>query len=259
MPSSNTEWSAVGPAMTGKSGRVIHGLQEDIARLTRECTLHRMRAEEAARSADTLKLQLQSVTDRLANSEVWLEANTQSLARKDRKIADLKAEAASERGRRAAADAAADRTAQLAAADREKHARSIAEAGDRANCATAQYNVLSRSISRDRRDTTARLARFRRDLDDLVARDAERQRQLVRLDVVMEQKDRELVAERARADRAIYLFEEYRAARDADQADVLARARARGSEFDDVLSEAQEAIGRMRWVVRVKEDVKGAG
>src|SRR6202012_5053465 len=81
------EWSsAVGHAATGKSGRVIHNLQEEIARLTRECSLYRSRAEEMQRSNEALKSQLQNVTERFRTSEQSNEVTLSSITRKDRKI-----------------------------------------------------------------------------------------------------------------------------------------------------------------------------
>ncbi|KAK2875165.1 hypothetical protein FQN49_001730, partial [Arthroderma sp. PD_2] len=126
---SPTEWSsAIGHAMTGKSGRVIHNLQEQITRLTRECNLHRTRAEETQRMNEILKQQLQTVTDRLRNSEQSHEASLITIARKDRKIEDLKSETQGEKNRRLKAENDALETTQLAAQQREDHQRAFAEA-----------------------------------------------------------------------------------------------------------------------------------
>lgn len=110
----STEWSsAVGHAATGKSGRVIHNLQEDIARLTRECSVYRSRAEETQRINDAFRTQVQTMTEQIRNLELANETNLHSISRKDRKIEDLRLEIQSERDRRHRAEKETDETNQL--------------------------------------------------------------------------------------------------------------------------------------------------
>ncbi|KGQ01356.1 hypothetical protein PAAG_11934 [Paracoccidioides lutzii Pb01] len=216
----NPEWSsAVGHAMTGKSGRVIHNLQEDIARLTRECSLHRSRAEEAQRVNEALRLQLLNVTDRLRNSEQAHEAHLISIARKDRKIEELKAELQGEKERRLKAEDDARRTNQLAALERDEHHRAFAKANEIAAQARNQYDTLSRMRAKEQLEFRMRLDAARRELRELCGREVERQRQLTRFDltrfdVIIEQKNREIEAERERMERFERLFAEYKEASD---------------------------------------------
>ncbi|OAX83074.1 hypothetical protein ACJ72_02578 [Emergomyces africanus] len=253
------EWSsAVGHAMTGKSGRVIHNLQEDIARLTRECSLHRSRAEEAQRINETLKLQLQNMTDRLRNSEQSHEAHLISIARKDRKIEDLKAEVQGEKDRRLKAEEDARRTNQLAADERDEHHRAVAEATEIASLARNQYETLAHARSKEQLEFRARLDGFRKELKELCDREIERQNQLTRFDVIIEQKNKEIEAERDRMERFGRLFSEYKEASDRAVHELVERSRQNNAAIDDVVEQAKEATGRMRWVMKVKEEVKGA-
>ncbi|OJD23548.1 hypothetical protein ACJ73_05097 [Blastomyces percursus] len=253
------EWSsAVGHAMTGKSGRVIHNLQEDIARLTRECSLHRSRAEEAQRINETLKLQLHNVTDRLRNSEQSHEAHLISIARKDRKIEDLKAEVQAEKDRRLRAEEDARRTNQLAAEERDESHRAIAEATEIANQARNQYETLSHARSREQIEFRTRVEGFRAELKELCNREIERQNQLTRFDVIIEQKNKEIEAERDRMERFGRLFAEYKEASDGAVHELVERSRKNNAVIDDVVDQAKEVTGRMRWVMKVKNEVKGA-
>ncbi|PGH12722.1 hypothetical protein AJ79_04082 [Helicocarpus griseus UAMH5409] len=253
------EWSsAVGHAMTGKSGRVIHNLQEDIARLTRECSLHRSRAEEAQRINETLKLQLQNVTDRLRNSEQSHEAHLISISRKDRKIEDLKAEVQLEKERRLKAEDDARRTSQIAAEERDEHNRAFAEANDNANQARNQYDTLASARTKEQLEFKARLDGFRNELKQLYERELERQNQLTRFDVIIEQKNKEIEAERDRMEKFGRLFTEYKEASDRAVQQLVERSRENNAVIDDVVDQAREVTGRMRWVMKVKEEVKGA-
>ncbi|KAK2785744.1 hypothetical protein FQN52_008293 [Onygenales sp. PD_12] len=253
------EWSsAVGHAMTGKSGRVIHNLQEDIARLTRECSLHRSRAEEAQRINETLKLQLQNVTDRLRNSEQSHEAHLVSLARKDRKIEDLKVEIQGEKDRRLKAEEDARRTNQIAAQERDEHNRVFAEANEIAGQARNQYETLSRTRSKERAEFQTRFDSLRKELRELCGREVERQNQLTRFDVIIEQKNREIEAERERMERFGRLFKEYKEQSEQAISGLVEKCKENNGAIDEVVEEAREVTGRMKWIMRVKEEVKGA-
>lgn len=244
--------------MTGKSGRVIHNLQEDIARLTRECSLHRLRAEEAQRINETLKLQLQNVTDRLRNSEQSHEAHLISIARKDRKIEDLKAEVRGEKDRRLKAEEDARRTNQLAAEERDESHRVLAEASEIANYSRNQYETLTRARAKEQLEFKMRLDCFRAELKELRSREIERQNQLTRFDVIMEQKNKEIEAERERMERFGRLFAEYKEASDRGIRELLEKCRQNNAAIDDVVDQAKETTGRMRWVMKVKDEVRGA-
>lgn len=253
------EWSsAIGHAMTGKSGRVIHNLQEQITRLTRECNLHRTRAEEAQRMNEVLKQQLQTVTDRLRSSEQSHEASLITIARKDRKIEDLKSETQSEKNRRLKAENDASETTQLAQQQREEHQRAFAEAQEIAQRSQCQYDALSQARLRDRNEFQSRFSMFRKDFDELIKREQERQNQLSRLDVIIEQKDREIRAARDRAEKITSLYEEYKSRSDEVLQNLVEKGRQNDRDVDTVLRDAREATDKMKWVVNVKQNVKGA-
>ncbi|EGD96096.1 hypothetical protein TESG_03555 [Trichophyton tonsurans CBS 112818] len=253
------EWSsAIGHAMTGKSGRVIHNLQEQITRLTRECNLHRTRAEEAQRMNEVLKQQLQTVTDRLRSSEQSHEASLITIARKDRKIEDLKSETQSEKNRRLKAENDAAETTQLAQQQREEHQRAFAEAQEVAQRSQCQYDALSQARLRDRNEFQSRFSMFRKDFDELIKREQERQNHLSRLDVIIEQKDREIRAARDRAEKITSLYEEYKSRSDEVLHNLVEKGRQNDRDVDTMLGDAREAVDKMKWVVNVKQNVKGA-
>ncbi|KAI1906842.1 mother-specific HO expression [Ophidiomyces ophidiicola] len=258
-PTVTNEWSsAVGHAMTGKSGRVIHNLQEDIARLTRECTLHRSRAEEAQRMNEALKQQLQTVMDRLRHSEQAYDMNLAAVDRKDRKIEELKAEMLNEKQRRIHAEADAQRTTQLAIEERNAYHRSLSEAQDTAQQAHSQYETLSQARLRDRREYQFRFNTIRRELGELCAREKERQNQLNRFDVIMEQKNREIATGRDRMERFSRLFEEYKADREHAFEKLVETGNRNDRAICDAISETKDVTDKMKWTMNVQKEFKGA-
>lgn len=238
--------------MTGKSGRVIHNLQEDIARLTRELAFQRSRAEEAQRSNEALKQQLLNVTDRLRNAEHSNEANLNSIARKDRKIEELKAEVQSEKKRRVKAEDDARRTDQLAAKERDEHHKGLAEAQEIANHARSQYDTVALTRSREQGEYETRFKTFRKELDALFEREEERQHQLKRFDVIIEQKNRELEAGRERIDRYEELFREYKEQSDRAVRDLVESGKKNDWDIERALVDAKETTNKMKWVMNLK-------
>lgn len=226
--------------------------------MTRECSLHRSRAEEAQRINEVLKQQLHNLTDRLQNLEQAHEADLNSIARKDRKIDDLKAELQSEKNRRQKAEDDARRTDQLATQERDEHHIALTEAQETAHHARTQYDVLVRSRSREQGEYQTRFRTFRQELDELCERERERQNQLSRFDVIIEQKNRELEAGRDRMDRCEQLFREYKEHSDLALRDLVEGGNRNDAEIDRVVSEATEVADKMKWILNVKENVKDA-
>lgn len=244
--------------MTGKSGRVIHNLQEDIARLTRECSLQRSRAEEAQRLNEALKQQLQTVIERLRASEQAYEMNLAAVDRKDRKIEDLKAEVLGEKQRRIRAEEDARKTTQLATEERNEHHRALAEAQETAQQARSQYETLSQTRIRDKREYQTRFNSLRKELAELSAREVERQNQLSRFDVIIEQKNREIAAGRERMERFSRLFEEYKADQDRVVRKLVEQGCQNDSAIEKTVSEAKTVTDKMRWAINLKKEFKDA-
>ncbi|OJJ46115.1 hypothetical protein ASPZODRAFT_133108 [Penicilliopsis zonata CBS 506.65] len=255
--SSASEWSsAVGHATTGKSGRVIHNLQEEIARLTRECSLYRSRAEETQRSNEAYKIQLQNMTERLRNLEQVNETNLSSIARKDRKIEELRVEIQSEKDRRLESEQETRKIHQLMAEGRDEFNRKCAELQETTNHFRTQYDVLARAGQRERADFQKKFKGIQKDFLALKEHSEKKDLQLERLDAVMAQKNREIEVSRESFDK---LFEEYKAYRDAQDRELrglIERARQKESDLDAALASLKETEGKMKWTIQVKGEVK---
>lgn len=257
--SPNTEWSsAVGHAATGKSGRVIHNLQEEIARLTRECSLYRSRAEETQRSNEALKIQIQNLSERLRNSELLNETNLMAIARKDRKIEELRAEIQNERDRRKNAEGETRKIHQLMAESRDDFNRKCAELQDITNHTRIQYDALAKATLREKADFQRKLDALRDDLIALRRRSEEKDIQLERLDAIMAQKNREIETGRERIDKLFEEYEAYKKAHDREVRALIEQGYRNDALIDEALASLKETEGRMKWAIQVKKEVSGA-
>lgn len=254
---STTEWSsAVGHATTGKSGRVIHALQEDIARLTRECGVHRSKAEEAQNLNDTLKTQVQNIGERLRNLEVANETNLQSISRKDQKMKELRAEAQSEKERRQKAEGTANRTDQLMTEARDDYNRKVAELQEIANYSKTQYDVLAQSGNRDRSEQQRRFKTIRDDYIALKTEHDKRIGDLERLDTILAEKDHEIEASRERFSKLFETYEAYKKAREEEMGGLIENGYRNEAKIDTALATMKETEGRMKWVIQVSEGLR---
>ncbi|KAL4943797.1 hypothetical protein BDV06DRAFT_188962 [Aspergillus oleicola] len=254
-----TEWSsAVGHAATGKSGRVIHNLQEDIARLTRECSVYRSRAEETQRTNEAFKTQVQNMTDRLQNLEHSHEMSLHSLSRKEKKIEELRAEIQSERDRRQQAENEKARFHQLMDEAQDDFHQKCAELQEIAHYAQTQYDVLAKSGQRERADLQRRLKGIRDDITALRNKHEQTNSQIGHLDTIMVQKDRELERARENFEALFKQYEAYKQAHDGEVRDLIEQGQQGEAKFNAALASLKEAEGQMKWVLQVKREVNDA-
>jgi hypothetical protein len=248
-----TEWSAVGHAATGKSGRVIHNLQEEIARLRRECSVYRSRAEETQRSNETLKTQTQNMSERLRNLEQVNETNLNSIARKDRKIDDLRLEIQHEREKRKGAEADASKTNDMMRDERENHNREQAEALELAKYHQTQYEVLASATKREKADLGRRVKGL---FDELGALKGAHERHVLssdHLEVIAEQKNREIEALKEVHEKLLDSHVQYKKFKDDELRDTLEQGRAYNAQLDTMVTSMKETQGKMKWVMRLQE------
>ncbi|CEL08389.1 hypothetical protein ASPCAL11540 [Aspergillus calidoustus] len=254
-----TEWSsAVGHAATGKSGRVIHNLQEDIARLTRECSLYRSRAEETQRINEAFKTQVQNLTDRLQNFEHSHEMNLHSLSRKEKKIEELRAEIQAERERRQRAESEKERFHQLMDEAQDDFHQKSAELTEIANHSRTQYDVLAKAGQRERADQQRRLKGIREEFIALREKHEQTNSQINRLDSIMAQKDQELELALTNFEKLSKEYETYKRTHDEEVRSLIEANQQGEARFSAALASLKETEGRMKWVMQVKREVDGA-
>lgn len=248
-----TEWSAVGHAATGKSGRVIHGLQEDIARLTREMSVWRSRAEETQRSNETLKIQLQNTTERLHNLEQVNETNLNSIARKDRKIEELRNDLTSERTRRQEAEVNATKTNQTMREERENHNREQARSSEIAKYHETQYEVLASTSKRDKADFERRIDAVSTQVQHMADAHVKHIFSSDRLEVIADQKNREIEGLRDNHAKLLAAHAKYKQFKDDELHGFIERGHANDEVIAAALVSAKEVMDEMRWVMRLSK------
>ncbi|QKX55166.1 uncharacterized protein TRUGW13939_02258 [Talaromyces rugulosus] len=255
--SNGPEWtSAVGHANTGKSGRVIHNLQEDIARLKRDLSLYRSRAEEAHHTNETLKEQILNIGERLRNSEQSNETNLASIARKDRKIEELRLEVQNEKERRVRAEAETSKVNQLMSEEQDEFHRKTAELQESTNHYSAQYEALSKASLRERSDMQRKLKGVRDEISALREQAEKKEEEQERLDALVDHQNQEVEAETKRIKGIFDAYESYKTARDNEFQELLEKARHNQATVDAAVASMKEAEDKMKWTMSVKKNIE---
>lgn len=252
-PDSNQWSSAIGHASTGKSGRVIERLQQEIDRLNREKQLLRLRHEEAERATETLHTQYRHLQDRNSNYESSHEATQRQLQRKERQVAELRDEIAKERSKTARAEEALRSAAVSEDEWREQahQAKAIAQQKE------AEYDAIAacRNMDNDRHQNG--LNRIKASLDRLLKQHEEDLEKQKRMEVIAEQRKREIEQLEDLTRKLQANFNMYRNEIDSAVEDLRTAANDNDRVVHAKLGEMKQITGEMRWVMNVETVVNG--
>ena len=254
----NDQWSsAVGRATTGKSGRVIERLMGDNDRLQREIKLATVRLEEEIKRGESARAALDSLRATNENLKALQEADKAALARRDRKIEDLKADLTTERSRREKAENETRDIGKERDEIVDDCRKEVLAVKELARKSSNQYEILSgswRSLDNGYRHQTKKLK-----TDILLLRDERRddQQRIARLDIVIGQLHQESEKTKKAKDRMSQEFEEYKREKEEGMRDIKERAEKNESANEQALREMTKLLGEMKYIINVKRDVKG--
>lgn len=220
--------------------------------------MYRSRAEEAHRINDVFKTQMQTMTEQIRNLELANETNLHSIARKDRKIEDLRLEIQSERDRRRRAESETDKINQLMTENKDEFHRKCAELQEMTSYTRTQYDVLLTTRQREQADQQRKVKAIRGDFIALQRENEKRNAQLEQLDTVMAHKNREIEASKENLGNVFQQYEAYKAARDLEVRDLIEKGHQNEADIDHALASLKQTEREMKWAIRVKNEVRNA-
>ena len=258
-PANENQWSsAVGHATTnGKSGRVIERLMAENDRLKRELELQILRSQELERNLETMRPQIEALRTENDNLNHANSMDGAILARRDRKIEQLKDEVATERSRREASDLLARRLERQTEESQETARRDVQLAHEEAKHSTTHATILEQSHRQLSSEYRQRAERWRKDITDLQAQRQSDGEKLARLDVVGEQMRSEL--ERARKIQAEFVekWDEYQKANEAWKAGVDESTDFENNKMRKLSEDMETITNKMKWVMALETSRAG--
>jgi hypothetical protein len=259
LASSPQQWSsAVGKANLGKSGRVIERLMGENDMLKRDIQLERFRAEEARQALKLQEDRMEAITTDYEARLHEAAINKTLLKRKERQVADLKAQVETEKHR---ADTAVDRERGWREAMQnmeQETKRKVEEATNYSLLMEGRYKALSshwkeqgevveKTVDKMSVEIAALLDERRKDCDRLDA-----------LDKLTASQKEALVNLEDEKKRLADQFKAYQEAQENLLKSIKSRAQEQEKANGETLRESQRVLGELKWALGVKKNVKGA-
>ncbi|KAI4160712.1 MAG: hypothetical protein L6R39_000171 [Caloplaca ligustica] len=253
----DSPWSsAVGRATTGKSGRVIERLMADNDRLRREKNLTEVRLEEEAKRSDSARSAMEGLRSTNENLTSIHETDKMLIAKRERKLEEMKSELEAERQRREKAETETKETRR----ERDEAVgglkKELLVAKEQAGRATTQYDVLSKSFKGLEDNYSRQTRKLKAEMKLLEDEIAGEQQKLASMQTVMEHYRHESQRAQDAKDRLKETFEAYK--REAEQGMKSIREEAERNAVinDRTQHEMHQVLGEMRYVLSVKQNVK---
>ena len=255
----STPWSAaVGRAGTGKSGRVIEKLMGDNDRLQREKKLATVKLEEEVKRSESARSALEGLQMSNANLISIHETDKSFLAKKDRRIEELRADLETERSRREKAERETRESRRERDDIVEQMRREVAEDREQAKRSNSQYEVLSNSWKSMQERYERQAQKLNADLRDLRAEIESDRRKMAQLEVIMEQLRQEGDKTRKAKEKLSSDFQAYKAEQELGVSGIRQRAEQNDSIHDQTLRQMEALLGQMRYVINLKKNIRNA-
>lgn len=245
--------SAIGHANTGKSGRVIEKLQNEIDRLHRDKQLIKMRHDEMEKANETLNARNEYLQDRNSNAEQSHEASLRQLARKERQLEDLREELKRERER----TTRAEEQAKVASLTEEDWRDQASQAKAMAQQKESEYDAIvsCRTMDNDRHQNG--IDKIKSSFEALLREreeDVEKQR---KLEIIAEQQRQTISQLEELTKKLTANFKSYRTEIDSAVADLRSGAEGNNTAMEQKLQDMTETTHRMKWVMNVDGVLNG--
>ncbi|KAI4132060.1 MAG: hypothetical protein LQ338_000918 [Usnochroma carphineum] len=253
----DSPWSsAVGRATTGKSGRVIERLMADNDRLRREKNFIEVRLEEEAKRSDSARSAMEGLRSTNENLISIHETDKILIAKRERKLEEMKAELEAERQRREKAETETKETRR----ERDEAVgglkKELLVAKEQAGRATTQYDVISKSFKGLEDNYSRQTRKLKAEMKQLEDAIAAEQQKLASIQTVMEHYRHESQRAQDAKDRLKETFQAYKNEADRGMRSIREEAEKNAAINDRTQQEMHEVLGEMRYVLNVKQSVK---
>ncbi|KAL8851420.1 MAG: hypothetical protein Q9221_003691 [Calogaya cf. arnoldii] len=249
--------SAVGRATTGKSGRVIERLMAENDRLRREKNLTDVKLEEEVRRGDSAKSAMEGLRSTNENLTTIHETDKSMLARRERKLEEMRSELEAERQRREKAETETKETCRERDEAVERLRRELRVATEQSTRATNQYDVISMSFRGLRDDQSRSTRELKSQMATLQEAMAADQQTRASMQTAMEHYRSEFERAQDANRRLQTAFEAYKGEAEQELKDIRQAAQNNTEANDRKREEMQAVTDEMRYVISVRTNVKG--
>ncbi|TGJ87641.1 hypothetical protein E0Z10_g1108 [Xylaria hypoxylon] len=253
------QWDgAVGKAGLGKTGRVINKLVSDNEVLKRDLKIERLKAEESKQGAklveDKMERMISDYESRL------LEANVTKtlLSRKERQVEHLQSSVELERKRTADAQER-ERTWRVEMENTRRDTKvQVETANSHAALMESRYNAISSHWKDQGQEVKRAVTTMNGRIKALVDERLKDDDKINVLRDLCDQQDGNIRDLRRQRDEISQKFEAYKREQEAALRGIKENARKREEEQLMMIEETKQVLGKLKWALNVKQNVKGA-
>jgi chromosome segregation ATPase len=227
-------------------------------KLKRDLNAQVTKCQDLEKSLQTYKPQIEALRAENDNLSHARGVDSSLIARRDRKIEELKAELASERERRERAESLARQREKEREEAEEGSRREVQRAGEESRHATLHAEILETSHKQLSAEYKARAEKWRKDLEAINEnRTLDRQR-MERLDVVAEQMRTEVERSRKANGEIVEAWERLRTVNEEKMRGLVDETEEENERVRQLSEQMDKVVGEMRWVMGVRRNVKDA-
>ena len=227
-------------------------------RLQREMALACAKYDEELKRSESARSALESLRASNQNLLSMHETDKSLLARKERKIEELKQEFESERLKRENAEAETKESRVERDITVQKLVKENIEEKEQAKRSSTQYDVLAKSWKSQEERYDRQIQKLKGSVKTLHDEQAEDKQKLARLDIIMEQLKREGEKTNKAKESLAREFEAYKHEQEESIKGMRERAERNEEANEKILTEVNTVLGKMKYVVNLKNDFRSS-
>ena len=253
--SNSSPWSAaVGGAKNGKSGRVIERLMGENDRLHREKTLASAKYEEELKRSESARSAVESLRASNENLTSMHESNTNLLAKRERKIEELREELEGEKLRRERAELETKETRYERDTVVQRLTKEAMEERELSRRSSTQYEVLQQSWKSQGEKYDRQIQKLKESMKALQDAMSEDKQKIAHIDVITEQLGQECEKTKKVKDNLIQGFDAYKEEQEKEVGEIRERAQRNDRSYEQLLRDVTAVMGEMKYVVNLKKN-----
>jgi hypothetical protein len=253
------QWSsAVGRANLGKSGRVIERLMGENDMLKRDLNIERLRAEESKQSVKMAEGKMEAMASEYEGKLHDAAINKTLLKRRERQLAEVKAQVDGERQR---ADKAVEREKGWRDAMEKEEAeskRKVEEAQTYAALMEGRNKAMTSHWKEQGAEVNRTVNKLGKEIEALVIERRNDDDRMNMLQGLCDQQAEQLTALQKEKEGIYLAFENYKKEQEDGLRAIKERARLQEEKNEEILMESQRVLGELKWALGVKKNVKDA-
>lgn len=246
----------MGRASLGKSGRVIEKLMGENDMHRRDKALAKLQRDEEVKQHESTRSKFEALRISLDNLQLIHESDKAAIARKDRKIEELKAELELERTTRKNAEDETKVARRERDEDVEKYRKEAMQEQEQRRSATNQYEVLMSSFKGLDQQYKRQTQKIRSDLKIFENSIAKEQAAIAQLNIIEDQAKKESARQQKINDDLQADVEAYKTRIDAFLKDIREKAESNEHSADEALHEVQSLAREMRHTINVARTMR---